>query len=68
MERFFQILAVILIGVAAFFLYRGNNDGAFIAAVLGAVSFFLSVRFQVKARLKERENDTTRGHGDVETR
>jgi hypothetical protein len=59
MERFFQILAVILIGVAAFFLYQGNTDGVFIAAVLGAVSFFLSVRFQVKERLKLRETNET---------
>jgi hypothetical protein len=68
MERIFQTMAVILIGVAAFFLYRGNNDGVFVAAVLGAVSFFLSVRFQVKERLKLRETDETRGHGDAETR
>jgi len=59
MERFFQILAVILIGVAAFFLYQGKTDGVFIAAVLGAVSFFLSVRFQVKERLKLRETNET---------
>ena len=58
MERFFQILAVILIGVAAFFLCRGNTDGVFISSVLGAVSFFLSVRFQVKERLKKKENET----------
>lgn len=57
LERIFQILAVILIGVAAFFLWKGNNDGVFITAVLGAVSFFLSVRFQVKERLKQRENE-----------
>jgi len=59
MERFFQILAVIMIGVAAFFLYRGNTDGVFVATVLGAVSFFLSVRFQVKERLKLRETNET---------
>ncbi len=63
MERFFQILAVILIGVAAFFLWRGNTDGAFISAVLGAVSFFLSIRFQVKERLKKREIEATDEHG-----
>ncbi len=62
MERFFQILAVILIGVAAFFLWRGNIDGVFITAVLGAVSFFLSVRFQVKERLKKREIEPTDEH------
>jgi len=54
MERIFQITAVILIGVAAYFLWQGNGDGAFVAAVLGAVAFFLSVRFQVKERLKLR--------------
>jgi len=55
MERIFQILAVILAGVAAFFLWKGNGDGAFVSAVLGAVSFFLSVRFQVKERNRLRE-------------
>ena len=56
MERIFQIVAVILIGVAAYFLWTGNKDGTFVAAVLGAVAFFLSLRFQVKERLKQREN------------
>ncbi len=68
MERIFQILAVILIGVAAFFLWKGDNDAMFVSAVVGAVCFFLSVRFQVKERLKLRETDETRGHGDAETR
>jgi len=68
MERIFQITAVILIGVAAFFLWKGDNDAMFVSAVVGAVCFFLSVRFQVKERLKLRETDETRGHGDAETR
>ena len=55
MERFFQILAVILAGVAAYFLWQGTADRAFVTAVFGAVSFFLSVRFQVKGRLDQRE-------------
>jgi hypothetical protein len=55
MERLFQILAVILTGVAAFFLWKGNWDATFVAAVFGAVSFFLSIRFQVKERLKIRD-------------
>jgi len=67
MERIFQITAVILIGVAAFFLWKGDNDAMFVSAVVGAVCFFLSVRFQVKERLKLRETDETRGHGDAET-
>ncbi len=67
MERFFQITAVILIGIAAYFLWNGNKDVTFVAAVLGAVAFFLSIRFQVKERLKQRENDETRGSEDAET-
>lgn len=55
MERLFQILAVILAGIAAYFLWQGNHDGFFLTAVFGAVSFFLSIRFQVKERLKARE-------------
>lgn len=62
MDRIFQISAVILIGVAAFFLWTGNVEAVFVSAVLGAVSFFLSIRFQVKTRLdsqrRERENAT----------
>ena len=54
LERLFQILAAILIGVAVFFLWRGNVDGLFVSAVLGAVCFFLSIRFQVKERLDRR--------------
>ncbi|HEX8368976.1 MAG TPA: hypothetical protein VF604_10585 [Pyrinomonadaceae bacterium] len=46
---------MILAGVAAFFLWRGNWDGGFVSAVFGAVCFFLSVRFQVRERLKIRE-------------
>lgn len=60
MERIFQISAVILIGVAAFFLWRGNTDWLFVAAVLGAVCFFLSIRFEVKERLDSRNAETRR--------
>ncbi len=58
LERIFQIAAVILIGVAAFFLWRSNNDGVFVSAVAGAVCFFLSVRFQVKERLEQRKSES----------
>ncbi len=58
MERVFQITAAILIGVAAYFLWQNKMDGVFVAAVLGAVAFLLSIRFQVKERLKQRENKT----------
>lgn len=54
-ERVFQIVAVILGVIAAYFLWTGNRDGAFISAVLGCVAFFLNIRFQVKERNRIRE-------------
>jgi hypothetical protein len=60
MERLFQILAVILAGVAAFFLWRGNPDATFVTAVFGAVCFFLSVRFQIRDRMNAREAEKQR--------
>lgn len=55
MELAFRILAVLLAATSAYFLWQKNGDGAFISAVFGAVSFFLSVRFQVKERNRQRE-------------
>jgi hypothetical protein len=54
-ETFFQILAAILMGVAAFFLWQENYEGVFVSSVLSSVSYFLSYRFQVKERLDIRE-------------
>lgn len=66
MIRIFQILAVILAGTAAFLLWKENNDWAFVCGVLAVCSFFLSIRFQFKARLKEREATRTVGsEGDA---
>jgi len=55
MERIFQVSAGALAVAAAYFLWTGNRDGAFVSAVLGCVAFFLSVRFQVKSRNAVRE-------------
>ena len=54
-DRYFQIVAVILAGIAVFFLWQGNTDGLFVSAVLGAVAFFLSIRFQTKERNRVRQ-------------
>jgi hypothetical protein len=51
MERVFQIIAAVLIGVAAFFFWQQNKDIAFVAGVLGCVCFAVSLRFQVKKRM-----------------
>ena len=64
MDRVFQVVAVILAGIAAYFLWTGNKDGAFVSGVLGCVAFFLSIRFQVKERNRIRESaDVAEGDG-----
>ncbi|MBP9664886.1 MAG: hypothetical protein KBD94_09700 [Pyrinomonadaceae bacterium] len=55
MERLFQILAVIFAAAAGVLFWLGYTDGLFVAAVLGAVCFFLSIRFQVKGRMANRD-------------
>ena len=65
MERIFQILAVILAGVAAYFFWAANNDRAFVSAVLGCVSFFLSIRFQLKERNRVRGLDRSKSEEEI---
>jgi hypothetical protein len=55
MEILFKVLAVILLGVAAVFLWQKNWDAVFVAAVLSAVCYFLNMRFQIKARINRRK-------------
>ena len=64
MERIFQISAVILAGFAAFFLWNGNKDAAFVSIVLGCVAFFLSVRTQVKERNRNRDLEREKSEAD----
>ena len=55
MTLIFQILAVILGGVAAYFLWNDNFDWAFALGVLSACSYLIGMRFQIKARLEARK-------------
>lgn len=57
LELIFKILAAVLLGVAAFFLWRNNMDGVFVSAVIGAVCFFVSVRFQITEQKKQGKMD-----------
>jgi hypothetical protein len=69
MERIFQALAAFLAVAAGYFLWADNRDALFVSAVLGAVAFFLSIRFQVKERNRRRavESDAAEGHpGTIE--
>ena len=52
--RTFQILAVVLIALAAYFFSRDQTDAAFVAGVVAICAFFLSYRFQIKARIDAR--------------
>jgi membrane protein implicated in regulation of membrane protease activity len=54
-ETLFQILAAVLLGVAAYFLWQGNYEGVFVSSVLSSVSYFLSYRYQVRERLDRRD-------------
>lgn len=49
----FQVLAVVLCGVAVFLWYRDNNDWAFASLVAGISAAFISLRFQAKERVIE---------------
>jgi len=51
--RTFQIISVIFFLIAAYFLRAENKDGVFVSLVLAASSFFMSIRFQAKARLEQ---------------
>ncbi|HUF02658.1 MAG TPA: hypothetical protein VMM38_00630 [Aridibacter sp.] len=57
MEKVFKAAVVVFVVAAAAFFYFGKIDGVFIALVLASMSFFLSVRVQVKKRLAERERE-----------
>jgi len=57
MERVLQIIAVVLIGVAAFFLWGDDGEGAFVSAVLGCAAFFMSIRYQAKRRVDKRNEE-----------
>lgn len=58
MQHLFQILAVIFAATAGVLFWLGYTDGLFVAAVLGAVCFFLSIRFQVKGRMANRDMES----------
>jgi hypothetical protein len=64
-------MAVVLAGVAAFFFWQNNSDWAFASGVLAVCSFFLSIRYQYKARIQVRqaapavEDEEENDEGDV---
>ena len=51
MQIMFQIIGVVLLGVASYLYSTGNSDWTFAAAVVGICSLFLGMRFAIKRRL-----------------
>ena len=66
MTLIFQVLAVILGGIAAYFLWSDNFDWAFAFVVFAICSYFIGMRFQIKARLEERKAAETQESVDDE--
>lgn len=50
-ERVFTIIAGLFLLAAAVLFWRNNLTGAFVAATLGIVAWFLSFRAQTRARM-----------------
>jgi hypothetical protein len=57
MDRVFQIISIALLAVAAYFFWTRYMEGAFVSVVLACVSFFLSIRFQMKERNRMHEEE-----------
>jgi len=51
-ERLFQVAAGILLLDEGYFAYVENFDRVFVLAAVGALCFFIGIRFQVKERLR----------------
>ena len=51
----FQILAVILGGIAAYFLWNGDTEAVFVSGILCACAYLMSLRFRIGARLKRHD-------------
>jgi hypothetical protein len=56
-KAFWMILAAAGGAIAAVFLFRGDYDNAFVAAAGGAVCWFLNYRQQLRAKLKQNQED-----------
>lgn len=55
-ERAWIIASVVLLIVAAIFLWRNNLSAAFVIAALGACAWFLSYRAQLRERIVDDES------------
>lgn len=65
LERVLTIVSGLLLLVALVFLWRNNLSAAFVTATLGVVSWFLSYRAQLRARIAAAETSIEKD-GDID--
>ncbi len=61
-----RILVVTLLAAAAYFYSAGEQDWFFACLVLAACSFFLSLRFSIKANMAKRDAEHTETTSDTD--
>jgi hypothetical protein len=60
--RIWAIASILCLIAAAYFLWRGNGDAAFVLAALGALAWILDYRHKLRSTISEEEltaNDET---------
>ena len=55
LERVFQILTAVFVGIAVYFVWIKDYETLFVIAVLAICFYFLSMRFQIKERIEQRK-------------
>ena len=60
-ERAWMIASALLLIVAAILLWRNNLSAAFVIAALGACSWFLSYRAQMRSKIVDEETEVSTG-------
>lgn len=66
MDRIFQGLSAVLVGVAIFFWYKENSDWTFAAVVCAIASFFIGMRFQMKERIRQADEEEAAANQIIE--
>ena len=67
MKTFWVVMSALCGATAVFFVVREDYDKMFIAAVVGAVAWFLSYRVSLRSKLDEQEADLDEEDLDDET-
>jgi hypothetical protein len=66
-ERAWMIASALFLIVAAIFLWRNNLSAAFVIAALGACSWFLSYRAQMRSRIVDDDESSEDTEDEVST-